>query len=459
MTRGSSERATRTWSTAGLVPITPSPPPVSAMVSMPIRLAASIPRSTLGLLPSAAMPSAMSAGSASRAIWWAKMPSMPSLAASPVTVATSAVSEMAGSARLPTITGWTNSTATCSASVLSVPVPNTTSLPPWWKRTAMAWQVAATAPAWPARSSTGACLRANSAATSSSVLGRVTALTSRGGSSRAVLRAHLGFDLEVDGVAHLQRAEETGVGLDAMGGLDDGSRRPVTVLPHLADLQAQRPLDPVQREGPLERPPVVPGRCEPAGREPRLGVLLGGHHAPRRRGDLTPVPVGQRLDPAVALADDPRGHVDRGRDGRHRLVVVDGELARPPGHVDDKVVPGPRAQALTKRPEDDPAVVWAQLVMPRGYRHDSTLGQLWGARPPQLADTDVRLAGRQGNGSSPNNSWIRRRSRIRGSVSPPTQRPTVFTDTPSWRAAASWVRPSRCRVDDIQSAKVSGRAA
>src|SRR5690349_15135123 len=451
------------------------------MVSMPIRLAASRPRSTLGLLASAAMPSAMSAGSASRPIWWAKMPAMPSLAASPVTVATSAVSEMAGSALLPTITGWTNSTATCSASVLSVPVPNTTSLPPWWKRTAMAWQVAATAPAWPARSSTGACLRANSAATSSSVLGRVTALTPRGGSSPAVLRAHVGFDLEVDGVAHLQRAEETGVGLDAIGGLDDGSRRPVTVLPHLADLQAQRPLDPVQREGALERPPVVPGRCEPAGREPRLGVPLGGQHAPRRRGDLTPVPVAHRLDAAVALPDDPRGHVDLGLDGRQRLVVVDGELARPPGHVDDQVVPGPRAQALAKRSEDDPAVFRAQQVMPRGYRHDSTLGQLWGGRPAQPADIDVRTrwhaqesgddgrsgsgaagqghAAGQGNGSSPNSSWIRRRSRIRGSVSPPTHRPTVLTDTPSWRAAASWVRPSRRRVDDIQSAKVSGRAA
>jgi hypothetical protein len=80
----------------------------------------------------------MSAGSASMLIWCAKMPSMPSPAASPVTVATSAVSEIAGSARLPTITGWTNSTATCRASVLSEPVPNTTSLPPLWKRTAMA---------------------------------------------------------------------------------------------------------------------------------------------------------------------------------------------------------------------------------------------------------------------------------------------------------------------------------
>ena len=35
----------------------------------------------------------------------------------------------AGSARLPTMTGWTNSTATCCASVLAPPVPNTTSLP------------------------------------------------------------------------------------------------------------------------------------------------------------------------------------------------------------------------------------------------------------------------------------------------------------------------------------------
>ena len=69
-----------------------------------------------------------------------------------MTVATSVVSEMAGSARLPTITGWTNSTATCCASVLAAPVPNTTSLPPWWNRTAMAWQAAATAPAWAARS-------------------------------------------------------------------------------------------------------------------------------------------------------------------------------------------------------------------------------------------------------------------------------------------------------------------
>ncbi len=73
----------------------------------------------------------MSAGSARYLIWCAKISAMPSLAATPVTVATSVVSEMAGSARLPTITGWTNSTATCWASVLAPPVPKTSSLPPW----------------------------------------------------------------------------------------------------------------------------------------------------------------------------------------------------------------------------------------------------------------------------------------------------------------------------------------
>ena len=80
----------------------------------------------------------MSAGPARKRIWCAKMAATPSRSAIPVTVATSVVSEMAGSARLPTITGCTNSTATCCASLLDPPVPNTTSLPPRWNRTAMA---------------------------------------------------------------------------------------------------------------------------------------------------------------------------------------------------------------------------------------------------------------------------------------------------------------------------------
>ena len=48
---------------------------------------------------------------------------------------------------------------------------------------------------------------------------------------------------------------------------------------------------------------------------------------------------------------------------------------------------------------------------------------------------------------------------MRGSVAPPTQRLTVLTDTPSWRAAASWVRPSRRSALDIQAANVSGSPA
>src|SRR5207248_4218214 len=57
-----------------------------------------------------------------------------------------------------------------------------------------------------------------------------------------------------------------------------------------------------------------------------------------------------------------------------------------------------------------------------------------------------------GKGKSPNSSRMRRRSRSRGSVAPPTQRLTVLTDTPSWRAATSMVMPSRRRAPAIQSA-------
>jgi hypothetical protein len=65
----------------------------------------------------------------------------------------------------------------------------------------------------------------------------------------------------------------------------------------------------------------------------------------------------------------------------------------------------------------------------------------------------------QDNGRSPNNSRILRRSRNLGSVAPPTQRFTVLTETPSWRAACSWVSPDRRSTFDIQSAKVAGASA
>ncbi len=54
-----------------------------------------------------------------------------------------AVSASAGSARLPTITGWTNSTATWRASERSCgEAPNASSRPPRAKRSAMRWQSA-----------------------------------------------------------------------------------------------------------------------------------------------------------------------------------------------------------------------------------------------------------------------------------------------------------------------------
>src|SRR5689334_1730526 len=119
-TRGSAEPATSTWSAilpACWLPSTRRPP-TRATVSSPSSLAVSSPATTLGLSLSAAMPIAMSAGLARYLSWCVKISAMPSRSAIPVTVAASAVSEMAGSARLPTMTGWTNSTATCCASVL-----------------------------------------------------------------------------------------------------------------------------------------------------------------------------------------------------------------------------------------------------------------------------------------------------------------------------------------------------
>lgn len=84
-----------------------------------------------------------------------------------------------------------------------------------------------------------------------------------------------------------------------------------------------------------------------------------------------------------------------------------------------------------------------------------------GGRPPIRVDWSQRVetlslsALVQGSGTWPKASLIRRRSRIRGSVAPPTQRLTVFTDTPSIRAAASWVSHSLRSVVVIHSEKVS----
>jgi hypothetical protein len=88
----------QTWSRPGVRAIAPPSPPVSATVSMPTSRAVSRARRTLAQSPSVEMPSAMSAGSPMIRSWWAKTSSRPTRLATPVTVATSAVSECAGSA-------------------------------------------------------------------------------------------------------------------------------------------------------------------------------------------------------------------------------------------------------------------------------------------------------------------------------------------------------------------------
>src|SRR5262249_51177090 len=143
-----------------------------------------------------------------------------------------------------------------------------------------------------------------------------------------------------------------------------------------------------------------------------------------------------------------------GLDGPRRLVVVDGELARPPGYVDDEVVPGPRAQPLAKRPEDDPAVVWAQPVMPGGYRHDRTLGQLWGNVHPnqwtQLSGSSRPVGGRgarrtiPGPGPAPA-SGARPPRRPSGRPSSPTRRAGGRPPRGSGPRGAGWTTSSRRR--------------
>src|SRR5262249_47549946 len=128
-----------------------------------------------------------------------------------------------------------------------------------------------------------------------------------------------------------------------------------------------------------------------------------------------------------------------------------GQLARPAGHLDAQVMAGCRGQPVPGGAQHEPVTVRADLVTSSGNRHDSTVGHMWGERPAIGAEAAVQCSG-----TWPNTSWIRLRSRSRGWVAPPTQRLTVFTDTPSCRAAASWVIPSRRSALDIHSANEAG---
>ena len=106
------ERATSRWSTAGRLPSPAAP----AGQRDGQQAAAPWPRrdraARSGRFRRREMPSAMSRARQYDLVGEHRVHA--AAAATPVTVATSAVSEIAGSARLPTITGWTNSTATCA---------------------------------------------------------------------------------------------------------------------------------------------------------------------------------------------------------------------------------------------------------------------------------------------------------------------------------------------------------
>jgi hypothetical protein len=156
------------WSTLLLAAIVPPSPPTSATVSIPARWAASSPRSTLRHSPSADTPNAMSTGLPSIESWQLKTSSSPCRSATPSTVAISLTSDSAGSARFPTMTGWTNSTEMCCASVAEVPMPKTSSVPPREKRSAMSWQARATRSASAASRRTGSSRSANAPVTTAS---------------------------------------------------------------------------------------------------------------------------------------------------------------------------------------------------------------------------------------------------------------------------------------------------
>src|SRR5712692_10301315 len=109
----------------------PPSPPVNPSVSKPRDLATSSVVTTFVQFPCGEKPIAMSWGRANVLRWCAKVnPAFPS-ANTPLSVALSLVSARAGSARLPTITGCTNSTETCWASVAHAPFPKASSRPPW----------------------------------------------------------------------------------------------------------------------------------------------------------------------------------------------------------------------------------------------------------------------------------------------------------------------------------------
>src|SRR5215467_3119613 len=299
---------------------------------------------------------------------------MPSRSAIPVTVATSVVREMAGRARLPTITGCTNSTATCCASVLAVPVPNTTSLPPWWNCTAIAWHAAATASACSARALVGSLRRANArrasspaAASRAAVCWSLALVMARPGACGRIRQVDL--DRDVDGVADAQRTEERSVRLDAVVRLDDLGLRVVAIGPGLLDLQPQRPRLAAQRESAADLAGAAGRGPEAVRGEHRLRVLVGAQHLARGDGDLPAVPVGQRLDPARPVPHDQGSQVDVHLQAGRAEVLVHPQVTGPPGGLHGEVMTCLRGQTITESAQQNAATAGTELVPSCDYHH------------------------------------------------------------------------------------------
>src|SRR5215204_3301205 len=151
MTAGSS----LSTASACSAPSTAIPSPLIAIVSIPRRRASATKDAISASGRPCEIASAMSSGRAKRASVEAPVGWL--------------LGAIAGSARLPTITGCMNSTAACAASVAAAPFPKGISVPPRAKHRAIAWQARARPAA--SRSKSSRTTRSRSAIRSSSAAG------------------------------------------------------------------------------------------------------------------------------------------------------------------------------------------------------------------------------------------------------------------------------------------------
>ena len=235
---------------------------------------------------------------------------------------------MAGSARLPTITGWTNSTATCWASVLArrsrthqlsaLVEPHRHGVAGRGDRPGLLGEVA---------DRRGPQLEQ----LLGPVLRGVGRAGSRGGRPSSRRRSReVDVDVDLDGVAHLERAEKPAVRLDPVLGLHHGAGGVVAAGPVLLTCSRSGRAAPARVNVPVIRPPPSASGLKSVAVKVASGwrsaarVFRGGHR------DLPPVPVGQRLEPAGALAHDQRVQVDPRVQAGRAQVVAEAQYAGPP---------------------------------------------------------------------------------------------------------------------------------